>query len=187
MTNNILGYLGKKVNKKIDNWMYGLGGLNNLSDLLMGFKNQDNIDLVTEHSDAVGHSEIVNKNNEPIVSVGPDRINPGAKESWHWMKGTNSWPSYAGGTSNHPIWRQTLRANTKMIDKYGAWLNKLENNGSLIYSLELSSCVTHTSMALNMSWIFNIGIHPYILNAQMYLRNLGIRPGLFLNYYHLNY
>ena len=69
--------------------------------------------------------------------------------------------------------------NRNMIDKYGAWLNKLENNGSLIYSLELSSCVTHTSMA--------IGIHPYILNAQMYLRNLGIRPGLFLNYYHLNY
>ena len=26
MTNNILGYLGKKGNKKIDNWMYGLGG-----------------------------------------------------------------------------------------------------------------------------------------------------------------
>lgn len=187
MTNNILGYLGKKGNGKMDNWMYALGGLNNLSDLLMGFKNQDNIDLVTEHSDAVGHSEIVNKNNESIVSVGPDRINPGAKESWHWMKGTNSWPSYAGGTSNHPIWRQTLRANTKMIDKYGGWLNKLENNGSLIYSLELSSCVTHTSMALNMSGIFNIGIHPYILNAQMYLRNLGMRPGLFLNYYHLNY
>ena len=86
---------------------------------------------------------------------------------------------YVIGTSSHPIWRQTLRANTKMIDKYGAWLNKLENNGSLIYSLELSSCVTHTSMA--------IGIHPYILNAQMYLRNLGIRPALFLNYYHLNY
>lgn len=94
---------------------------------------------------------------------------------------------YVIGTSSHPIWRQTLRANTKMIDKYGAWLNKLENNGSLIYSLELSSCVTHTSMGLNMSGIFNIGIHPYILNAQMYLRNLGIRPGLFLNYYHLNY
>ena len=51
---------------------------------------------------------------------------------------------YVIGTSSHPIWRQTLRANTKMIDKYGAWLNKLENNGSLIYSLELSSCVTHT-------------------------------------------
>ncbi len=187
MTNNILGYLGKRGNKKMDNWMYALGGLNNLSDLLMGFKNQDNIDLVTEHSDGVGHSEIVNKNSESIISVGPDRINPGTKESWHWMKGTNNWPSYANETSGHPIWRQTLRVNSKMINKYGEWLNKLENKGSLIYSLELSSCVTHTSMALNMSGIFNIGIHPYILNTQMYLRNLGIRPGLFLNYYHSNY
>lgn len=120
-----------------------------------------------------------------FVSIGPDRINLGAKESWHWMKGTNNY--HMCGGSNYPICHQTLRANTKMIDKYGAWLNKLENNGSLIYSLELSSCVTHTSMALNMSGIFNIGIHPYILNAQMYLRNLGMRPGLLLNHYNLNY
>lgn len=162
MTNNIFGYLGKKGNKKIDNWTYGLGALNNLSDLLMGFKNQDDIDLVTEHSDAVGHSEIVNKTNESIISVGPDYLNPGAKQNWHWTKGTNSWPSYAGNTPNHPIWRQTLRVNTKIIDKYGAWLNKLQNNESLVYSLELSSCVTHTSIAFNMSGIFNIGIHPYL-------------------------
>ena len=102
-----------------------------------------------------------------FVSVGPDRINLGAKESWHWMKGTNNY--HMCGVSNYPICHQTLRANTKMIDKYGAWLNKLENNGSLIYSLELSSCVTHTSMALNMSGIFNIGIHPFLLHASMYL------------------
>ena len=38
MTNNIFGYLGKKGNKKIDNWMYGLGGLGNLQDILAGMK-----------------------------------------------------------------------------------------------------------------------------------------------------
>ncbi len=48
--------------------------------------------------------------------------------------------------------------------------------GKLIYSVEFSSCVTHTSMALNLSGIFNIGIHPYLLNAQMYLWSNGLRP-----------
>ena len=81
-----------------------------------------------------------------FVSVGPDRINLGAKESWHWMKGTNNY--HMCGVSNYPICHQTLRANTKMIDKYGVWLNKLEKNGSLIYSLELSSCVTRTQWSL---------------------------------------
>ena len=27
--------------------------------------------------------------------------------------------------------------------KYGQWLNKMENSGKFIYSLELSSCVLH--------------------------------------------
>lgn len=65
------------------------------------------------------------------------------------------------------------------IVKYGQWLNKLEKSGKLIYSVELSSCVTHTSLALNLSGIFNIGIHPYILNAQMYLWANGLRPWSF--------
>ena len=63
--------------------------------------------------------------------------------------------------------------------KYGQWLNKMENSGKFIYSLELSSCVTHTSVALNLSGLFNIGIHPYLLNAQMYLWGNGIRPGTY--------
>lgn len=72
-----------------------------------------------------------------------------------------------------------------MIDKYSVWLNKLENNGSLIYSLELSSCVARTSMTLNMSGIFDIGIHPYLLHAQMYIRSIGFRP--FINSYYFEY
>ena len=30
--------------------------------------------------------------------------------------------------------------------------------------------------------IFNIGIHPYLLNAQMYLWSNGIRPWTVINY-----
>jgi hypothetical protein len=52
----------------------------------------------------------------------------------------------------------------------------------LTYSVELSSCVTCTSRALNMSGIFNTGIHPYLLNAQMYLRSIGVRPMLYSHF-----
>jgi hypothetical protein len=40
------------------------------------------------------------------------------------------------------------------------------------------------SRALNMSGAFNIGIHPYFLHLQMYLRSMGVRPSLFS--YHSN-
>lgn len=57
---------------------------------------------------------------------------------------------------------------------------RLSSSGKLIYSVELSSCVTHTSMALNLSELFNIGILPYLLSSQMYLWSNGIRPWSYL-------
>ena len=82
------GYLGKKGNKWYENLGYGLGALANMSDVLIGFKPQK-VDLVTEHSDATGHSAIVEEgsatatgygNGNPayadpngIISVGPNR------------------------------------------------------------------------------------------------------------------
>jgi hypothetical protein len=184
-TNGTFGYLGKKGNKWFENMGYGLGALANLSDILNGFQPK-NVDLVTEHSDATGHSAIVEEGtstggfNDPngIISVGPDRVNQ-PNGSWHWMDGRNTWNTYSNGSKAHPIWRQTLNVNKGTIVKYGQWLDKLENASKLVYSVELSSCVTHTSVALNLSGLFNIGIHPYLLNAQMYLWNNGLRPWTF--------
>ena len=187
-TNGDFGYLGEKGNSVLENIGYGLGALANLSDALIGF-NPQKVDLVTENSDAVGHSALVNEgtmtgtglgngnpaNADPngIISVGPNRYVDG-NGSWHWMKGTNHWDTHTG--AGEVFWRQTLNVNKGPIMKYGQWLNKMENSGKFIYSLELSSCVTHTSVALNLSGLFNIGIHPYLLNAQMYLWGNGIRP-----------
>lgn len=150
------------------------------------------MDLVTEHSDAVGHSALVKEgsatgtgfgNGNPvyadpngIISVGPNRY-VDRSGSWHWMKGTNHWETHTG--AKEVFWRQTLNVNKGTIMKYSQWLNKMENSGKFIYSLGLSSCVTHTSVALNLSGLFNIGIHPYLLNAQMYLWRNGIRPWTF--------
>jgi hypothetical protein len=183
-------YLGKKGNSALENIGYSLGAMANLSDILTGF-NPQKVDLVTEHSDATGHSAIVEKgsttgnggygdpaNVDPngIISVGPNRYTD-PSGSWHWMKGTNHWDTHTG--SGEVFWRQTLNVNKGTIVKYSNWLNAREAAGKLIYSVELSSCVTHTSRALNLSGIFNIGIHPYLLNAQMYLWSNGIRPWTF--------
>ena len=187
-TNGSFGYLGKSGNKWYENLGYGFGALANLSDILIGFKPQK-VDLVTENTDEIGHSAIVEHGSltgvEPvegeslmpdpngIISVGPNRdIDPNG--SWHWMKGANRWDTHSRYGESY--WRQSLNVNKNTIVKYGQWLDKLDNAGKLIYSLELSSCVTHTSIALNLSGLFNIGIHPYLLNAQMFLWSNGIRP-----------
>lgn len=67
--------------------------------------------------------------------------------------------------------------NTARIANYASYLNK---GGQ--YNLAFNSCVSQTSRALNMSGVFNIGIHPYILQAQMYLRSIGARPMLYSHY-----
>lgn len=90
---------------------------------------------------------------------------------------TNKWDTHT--TKGDAFWRQNLKVNMNTIEKYAHWLNVKEATGKLVYSVALSSCVTHTSRALNLSGIFNIGIHPYLLNAQMYLWSNGIRPWSF--------
>ena len=175
-------------NSWYENLAYGIGSLAVVSDILMGL-NPEDIDLVTQHGspdepkDKVGHSAIVKTGSssgddnmiEPngIISVGPDRqANPFG--NWHWMKGINHWDTHTNDGSF--IWRQTINVNKGTITKYAKWLNGLESNGNLCYSVEISSCVTHTSTALNLSGVFNIGIHPYFLALQMSLWTNGVRP-----------
>lgn len=183
VTDNEWGWLFKSGNKWYENVGYGLGAMANLSDILMGFRPQK-IDLVTEHSDFEGHSALVETGTSTrlqvevdpngIISVGPNYNAEGAKQNWWWTKGKNHWETYNYDGSS--IWRQTLNVNRSTIMKYGNWLNELERTNRLLYSVGISSCVTHTSIALNLSGIFNIGIHPFLLNAEMYLWNCGIRP-----------
>jgi RHS repeat-associated protein len=179
-TNGKFGYLGKGGNKWYENMGYAFGAMANLSDALTGFSPQK-VDLVTEHTEVVGHSALVKEGTwtgetrpdpNALISVGPDGAG-----SWHWKTGTNGWWSHSA--KGEALWRQTLKVNMNTIRGYARWLNNLEQKGHLVYSLELSSCVTHTSMALNLSGIFNIGIHPYLLNAQMALWSNGIRPWSF--------
>jgi hypothetical protein len=177
-TNGTFGYLGKKGNKWYENLGYGLGALANISDILAGFKPGE-VQLNTENSDAVGHSALTLVGEadpyNSLVSVGPGGkwiFNP-----FEFKNGTNNWKNYVDAGDNvRKVLVKGVNVNT--IAKYGAMLDKGVN-----YNLYFSSCVTHTSIVLNLAGAFNIGIHPWLLHTQMYLRSIGFRPSLLS--YHL--
>lgn len=181
-TNEKWNFLGKEGNTVWQNIGYAIGGLGNFSDLLIGL-NPKKVDLVTEHSDGMGHSAIVKEGTftqskqgddvNSLISFGPNSDSTHKKNSFHWMKGTNAWPTHS--SYEDIIWRNSLFVNHRTIKSYSNYLNTHPIN----YSLEISSCVTHTSLALNLSGLFNIGIHPYLLNFQMYLWANGLRSWLY--------
>ena len=183
-----MGYLGKKGNKWYENLGYGLGALANMSDILAGLK-PGNVELRTENDpnyshkgDPIGHSQLSNTNGDVLIDWGP-RENKTSLLGL--VEGTNSYeqgqliPNLKGNAFWDPI--NIKGINIDRIVKFSNYLNK---GGK--YNLLYNNCVSMTSRALNMSGVFNIGIHPYLLHAQMYLRAIGVRPMLY-SHYLLNY
>jgi hypothetical protein len=154
-----------------------------LSDILAGFKpgevqlRTENDPNYTSKGDPIGHSQIT-KDEQILVDWGPNAN----KESWFGLvEGTNSYeqgkliPNLKGGSFWDPI--DVKGVNVNRILRFSNYLNK---GGK--YNLLYNNCVSMTSRALNMSGIFNIGIHPYLLHFQMYLRSIGIRPILYSHF-----
>ena len=180
---NDFGYLGEKGNSGLQNFGYGLGALANLSDILAG-SNPGEITLGTENDpgfsekgDPIGHSQI-SKDGEILIDWGPDGWGAGPFDKG---PGTNSYEmgreitNLKGSKFWDPI--NIKGVNLKTVYSYKSNLDK---GGS--YQMFFSSCVSKTSSALNQSGIFNIGIHPYLLHSQMFLRAAGYRPMLFAYY-----
>jgi RHS repeat-associated protein len=183
---NEWGYLGKDGNKWYEDLGYGLGALANLSDILAGFKPGE-VTLRTENDpdyifygklkDPIGHSQIT-KGNDVLIDWGPDELK---SSTWKLIRGTNSYeqgkliPNLKSGSFWDPI--DVKGVNVNRMLRFSNYLNK-----SGKYNLLYNNCVSMTSRALNMSGVFNIGIHPYLLHFQMYLRSIGIRPILYSHF-----
>ena len=172
-------------NSVLENIGYGLGALANVSDILAGFK-PGNVELRTENDpnynsmgtgkDLISHSQLSDGNGNVLIDWGPTQQVSGFGD---WVGGTNSYEKgnliSAAKMQSNPL--NISGVNTTRIANYASYLNK---GGQ--YNLAINSCVSQTSRALNMSGVFNIGIHPYILQAQMYLRSIGARPMLYSHY-----
>jgi len=179
------GHLGKKGNSFLENLGYGLGGLANASDILAGFK-PGSVEWQTENipsedgKDLTGHSQL-NHNGDVLVDFGP---------TGDWAKfepGRNDWINYSSngeyklisempGNKYSPIRVQGV--NVDRLYKISARMNSRPG----FYQVLTRSCSSTVSRALTMSGVPAIGIHPYILHAQMYLRSIGARPTLFSHY-----
>lgn len=76
--------------------------------------------------------------------------------------------------------------NVETIKNYGKVFDLLtrRGNGILPYSFLYSSCSTHTGLALNLAGIPTLFIHPYTVQASVWLWNQGITPAVINNSYH---
>jgi RHS repeat-associated protein len=180
VSNGDLGYLGKKGNSVGQNIGYGFGLIANINDIMAGFKPQS-VDLKTENDhnwthpksngkviekDIISHSQL-SKDGKTLVDFGPGK--GGA---------TNNYENgvLSDGLS---VGNKACKVHGVNLERIKAYKSYLDNNATDQYRLLTNNCVRHTSRALNMSGMINVGIHPYILHAQVYLRSIGVRPANF--------
>ena len=184
VTNNEWGRLFKSGDKWYENVGYGLGAMANLADL----GTTGNLFLNTERKDIINHSAILDENNNSIISIGPGK-------EWIEPKGfidhyLNRFLGGSGATNKYEIAgiNMTIKnVNTTAVKTYGRILDFLtrEGNGILPYSFLYSSCSTHTGLALNLAGIPTLFIHPYTVQASVWLWNNGITPALIHNSFFL--
>jgi len=185
------GYLGKQGNSTLENIGYAMGAVANVSDILAGF-NPSSVELRTENDpnysktvdaegnpiirkDKIGHTQITDGKGKRLIDFGP-APGHGVNGFDEWVPGTNRY------TRGGLISLKKMKWDPLMIDGVNA--DRIANwNPSGKYNLAVNSCVSAASRALNASGVLNIGIHPYLLHAQMYLRSIGMRPMMFS--YHL--
>lgn len=177
MSTGSVGYLGKKGNSFIENLGYAYGTIANIEDVLSGL-NPANGKLWTEDyvegggKDKVGHSQFTDMNDNSLIDWGPLE-----RTVFKTVPGTNSYEG--GGTI--PVHKlkggKPLVVRNVNMDRMTRYSDILNKGGD--YNMLYSSCVTKVSWGLNMSGVFNIGIHPHLLYWQMYLRSFGFTPSYF--------
>ncbi len=183
------GYIGKKNNSLLEDIGYGLGALSNISDAFTGL-HPGNAQLQTEMDnsegfDPIGHAQVV-VDGKPTIDFGPATPHQGNYKIYglgkKWNSGTNSW--LKGETIQQEIEGNSLSpinvpgVNINAIRNYANRLNASPG----IYNVPFSSCVTKAASALRTGGVMVVGIHPYLLYAEVYLRAAGFRPGV-LSYF----
>ena len=189
MTSNEFGYLGKGGNKLYEDLGYGLGALANVSDILAGFNpttlenriednppNRDFGDNPTPEQrkiDWVSHEQLSDPiTGKPVIDWGPTESGVTPNEWSHGKLLTK--------TLGKPI--KVNGVNRGTLDKYVGWLEGTD------YNTYFNNCSQAAARGLTLSGVPVIGFHPWVLQASLYSRSIGIRPSLFLleynNYYH---
>jgi len=144
--------------------------------------------LNTEKNDLINHSAILDINEDIIISEGPGR-------NWIEPKGNfdhylNRFLGGSAATNKYTVHGNNMiikNVNVLTIKNYGKVLDFLtrQGNGIIPYSFLYSSCSTHTGLALNLAGIPTLFLHPYTVQASVWLWNTGITPNLINNSHQL--
>ena len=167
----------------------GLGALSNVSDTLAGFNpttlenriednppNRDFGDNPTPEQrkiDWVSHEQLSDPiTGKPVIDWGPTESGVTPNEWGHGKLLTK--------TLGKPV--KVNGVNRGTLDKYVGWLEGTD------YNTYFNNCSQAAARGLTLSGVPVIGFHPWVLQASLYSRSIGIRPSLFLweynNYYH---
>lgn len=178
------GYLGKKGNSFMENLGFGLGAYANLGD----FGVKGTLNLNTEKKHGINHSAISDMNDDVLISIGPGGKWPtngkGAVDHYflRLVGGSSATNNYTIEGINMAI----NNVNTTTVKLYSKFLNFMTKRGLLPYSFVYSSCSTHTGLALNLAGIPTLFLHPYTVQASVWLWNKGVTPALIQNSHYLN-
>ena len=187
-TNDTWHYLWKKGNKWYENLGYGFGALANITDIFSYLwgggttinANSAAIKELDEHGkqlDWWGHYSLTGQNGDTLVSVGPGQhqVHKGytfAETFYDSVQEANkAWPSYYGepGTWTIPLNNVSEAAIEHYMSSVSRW------------DLLINSCVGHSTRALWRAGIPTLYLfHPHMLNAQLFVRQIGIYSSPFL-------
>ncbi|MDR2926827.1 MAG: FG-GAP-like repeat-containing protein, partial [Cytophagaceae bacterium] len=181
------GYLGKRGNKWYQNVGYGMGALANLTDVVSLFGGGTNVSAITEKKDAISHAAVVG--DDINVSVGPmgggyfdksQSLFGKIKNLFKAVEGDGDWANHS--TDGHgwklPVSNVNKNVLIKLSENLAAGKNFIGN--SLQYSGIGYSCVSYASKALWAVGVPNIGLHPYIWQTSLMIRQFGIYSSPYL-------
>jgi RHS repeat-associated protein len=186
-TNNEWGFLGKKGNSALQNIGYGLGTLANLTDVVSLFGGGTNVNAITEKKDGISHAAVTG--DDINISVGPEgggyfdknqSLGGQIKNLFKKVPGDSNWENHLNDGHGWKLPVNNVNKNIlgKLSDNLA--LSKNFAGNPLQYSGVGYSCVSYASRALWAVAVPNIGLHPYLWQASLFIRQVGIYSSPYL-------
>jgi RHS repeat-associated protein len=190
-----LSYLGKKGNSSLENIGFAFGALANIQDGFAGFKSRGEVTVqaVMEKGKTVSHSVIYSADGKVDISVvaatSRGRIDPeitGLKRQIKWLlkyaktgDGTH-WDGYERVGPKFKLYNVNKSRLEVLTERIKAGLS-IDGSSTLRYGGLFNGCMAQTTRALWHIGVFTLpNFHPYMLNAQLFLRKAGIYASPFL-------
>ena len=186
-TNGTFGYLGKKGNSTLENIGYTFGALANVADVVSLFGGGTNVNAITEKKDGISHAAVTGDGIN--ISVGPEgggyfdknqSLGGQIKNLFKKVPGDGDWANHLNDGHGWKLPVNNVNKNIlgKLSDNLALGKNFVGN--PLQYSGVGYSCVSYASRALWAAGVPNIGLHPYLWQASLFVRQVGIYSNPYL-------